>query len=81
MIATLPVWRAKAAPANLLQCPLRPQAVPYSSLTDFSVPELTRLLDTLPIDITFVGADDTVRYFRRAASAYSPAPRRSLGAT
>jgi DUF438 domain-containing protein len=28
-----------------------------------SVPELTRVLDTLPLDITFVGADDTVRYF------------------
>ncbi len=25
--------------------------------------ELTRLLDTLPFDITFVGADDTVKYF------------------
>lgn len=29
----------------------------------FSVTELTRVLDTLPLDITFVGADDTVRYF------------------
>lgn len=28
-----------------------------------SVDELTRMLNALPIDITFVGADDTVRYF------------------
>ncbi len=28
-----------------------------------SVGELTRMLNALPIDITFVGADDTVRYF------------------
>lgn len=37
--------------------------------------ELVRMLDTLPIDVTFVDKDDTVKYFRRVRSASSPAPR------
>ena len=30
---------------------------------NFSIPELTSLLNALPVDLTFVDADDTVRYF------------------
>ncbi|QOX65179.1 DUF438 domain-containing protein [Anoxybacterium hadale] len=33
----------------------------------FTVQELTTILDTLPIDITFVGKDDTVRYFSQSS--------------
>jgi len=33
---------------------------------EFTVDELQTMLDTLPIDITFVGKDDTVRYFSQS---------------
>lgn len=33
----------------------------------FTVQELTAILDTLPVDITFVGKDDTVRYFSQSS--------------
>lgn len=44
-----------------------PRASPESSLRfptgEFTPAELEAVLNTLPVDITFVGADDTVRYF------------------
>lgn len=38
----------------------------------FAVEELTNILDTLPIDITFVGKDDTVRYFSQSSERIFP---------
>lgn len=38
----------------------------------FSIEELTQVLNTLPIDITFVGKDDTVRYFSQSNERVFP---------
>ncbi len=57
-----PAWQA--APAKETPAPAAPaEGTVQLPSGFFSVPELTRVLDTLPLDITFVGADDTVRYF------------------
>jgi hypothetical protein len=37
-----------------------------------AINELTALLNTLPVDITFVGKDDTVRYFSQGAERVFP---------
>ena len=57
------------------EAPPAPQSIPgVISLPSgsFSVDELTHLLNTLPLDITFVDKDDKVKYFLRARSAFSP---------
>jgi DUF438 domain-containing protein len=41
--------------------------------------ELVRLLDTLPIDITFVDKDDTVRYFSQGAERVFPRTKTVIG--
>jgi len=41
--------------------------------------EITRLLDTLPVDITFVGDDDTVRYFSQGAERVFPRTKAIIG--
>lgn len=41
--------------------------------------ELVRLLDTLPIDITFVGRDDTVKYFSQGAERVFPRTKAIIG--
>ncbi len=41
--------------------------------------ELRALLDTLPFDLTFVGADDTVRYFTEGRDRIFARPRAVLG--
>jgi DUF438 domain-containing protein len=41
--------------------------------------ELTRMLDTLPIDITFVGKDDTVKYFSQGAERVFPRTKAIIG--
>lgn len=43
------------------------------------VEELTRLLDTLPIDITFVDKDDTVKYFSQNAERIFPRTKAIIG--
>ena len=44
-----------------------------------SVQEVTALLDTLPVDITFVGKDDTVRYFSQGAERVFPRTKAIIG--
>ncbi len=41
--------------------------------------ELARMLDTLPIDITFVDKDDTVRYFTQGAERVFPRTKTVIG--
>ncbi len=80
MIETPPVWQAKAAAQTI--APAAP-AVTSGSVqlpTGFlSIPELGRLLDTLPIDITFVGADDTVHYFSQGSERVFPRTKAIIG--
>ena len=80
MIAPPPVWRAKAAPAAETPSPTAPVNGSVQLPTGFlSVPELSRLLDTLPIDITFVGVDDTVRYFSQGSERVFPRTKAIIG--
>ena len=80
MIETPPVWQAKAAAS---QAP----AAPFASVSGavqlpsgfLSVPELSSLLDTLPVDITFVGADDTVHYFSQGSERVFPRTKAIIG--
>ena len=80
MIETPPVWRAKAVPAEQAAAPAAPVNGSVLLPTGFlSVPELSRLLDTLPLDITFVGADDTVRYFSQGSERVFPRTKAIIG--
>lgn len=45
----------------------------------FSSVELTHLLDTLPVDITFVDKDDTVKYFSQSAERIFPRTKAIIG--
>ncbi|MGI5899125.1 MAG: DUF438 domain-containing protein [Christensenellales bacterium] len=44
-----------------------------------SIDELTRMLDTLPMDITFVGKDDTVKYFSQGTERIFPRTKAVIG--
>ena len=81
MIAPPPLWQAKAAPAAET-----PAIAPAAASGDvalptgfLSIPELTRLFDTLPVDITFVGEDDTVRYFSQGGERVFPRTKAIIG--
>ncbi|NTU77612.1 MAG: DUF438 domain-containing protein, partial [Alphaproteobacteria bacterium] len=82
MIETPPVWRAKASAEQTSATAAQTASasgtiqLPTGVL---SVPELSRLLDTLPIDITFVGADDTVRYFSQGSERVFPRTKAIIG--
>lgn len=81
MIETPPVWRAAAAAAQVPAAEA-PAAVSGSILLPSGVlalPELSRMLDTLPLDITFVGADDTVRYFSQGSERVFPRTKAIIG--
>lgn len=79
MIATPPVWQASSA-GEASAVPIAPAIGAVQLPTGFlSVPELGRLLDTLPIDITFVGADDTVRYFSQGSERVFPRTKAIIG--
>jgi len=73
-----PVWQPIAGAA-----PEPANAIKEGEITlptgHFSVQELTAMLDSLPIDITFVGKDDTVRYFSQAAERVFPRTKAIIG--
>ncbi len=78
LISAPPAWKPQAQspaeqPAAALDGAVR---LPTGVL---SVQEMTRLLDTLPIDITFVDADDTVKYFSESAERVFPRTRAIIG--
>ena len=79
LIDAPPAWQPQAA-ADAAPPPTLPERGDISLPTGFlSVTELTHLLNTLPIDITFVGKDDTVRYFSQAAERVFPRTKAIIG--
>lgn len=79
LINAPPPWQPAAA-ADAAAPPTAPESGDIAFPTGFlSVTELTHLLNTLPIDITFVGKDDTVRYFSQAAERVFPRTKAIIG--
>ncbi len=73
-----PVWQPAEAQAQPPSAAV--QAGDITLPTGYlSVQEVTALLDTLPIDITFVGRDDTVRYFSQGAERVFPRTKAIIG--
>ncbi len=70
LIGEVAVWRP-AGPAGPAPgaAPAGTVVLPTGSLT---VQELTAMMNTLPVDITFIGSDDTVRYFSQAKERIFP---------
>jgi uncharacterized protein len=75
-----PTWAPAAQPANGTP---RQEAAASGAITlptgAFTKEELARVLDTLPIDITFIGKDDTVRYFSQNAERVFPRTKAVIG--
>ena len=79
LIPEPPVW----APTTGVKPPGPAVSVQAGDVTlptgHMTVEEITALLDTLPIDITFVGSDDTVRYFSQGAERVFPRTKTIIG--
>ncbi|MEA4871106.1 MAG: DUF438 domain-containing protein [Christensenella sp.] len=74
-----PVWQPKSAPAGT-PAAAAPASGSITLPTGFlSLTELNRVLDTLPLDITFVGKDDTVRYFSQGSERVFPRTKAIIG--
>lgn len=81
LIDNVPAWQPPAAPEAERTQPA-PQAAPGVIMLPtgaLTVQELTRMLDMLPIDITFVGKDDTVKYFSQGAERVFPRTKAIIG--
>ncbi len=77
LIPEPPVWQPAEAK---VQAPAAAHDGDLALPTGFlSMQEMTALLDTLPIDITFVGKDDTVRYFSQGAERVFPRTKAIIG--
>lgn len=80
LIENVPVW--KPAAENKPKQELAKEAGPGVITLPTGVlktEELVRMLDTLPIDITFVDKDDTVKYFSQGAERVFPRTKSIIG--
>lgn len=80
LIDGAPVWKPTAE--NKPQTELREEAGPGVITLPTGIlktEELVRMLDTLPIDITFVDKDDTVKYFSQGAERVFPRTKAIIG--
>jgi hypothetical protein len=78
LISEPPVWAPteETAQAPVVAVQAGDVTLPTGYL---AVEEIVALLDTLPIDITFVGSDDTVRYFSQGAERVFPRTKAIIG--
>ena len=70
--ATAPAADASLAELSLLKAEAAEAGVVSLPSGRVSLVELAALLDVLPVDISFVGADDTVRYFNQTKERIFP---------
>jgi DUF438 domain-containing protein len=79
LISPPPEW----TPEGETEPPARPHTPPPGDIVlptgVFKTEELVRMLDTLPIDITFVGKDDTVKYFSQSSERVFPRTKAIIG--
>lgn len=79
IIENIPVWN----PTSENKVVLEEKATTPGEITlptgIFKVEELTKMLDTLPFDITFVDKDDTVKYFSQSAGRIFPRTKSIIG--
>lgn len=80
LIPTPPVWHPEA-PNN--EAEPEPENVPSAMVVlptgRFMPEELSAMLDALPVDITFVGKDDTVKYFSQGSERIFPRTKAVIG--
>lgn len=81
LIDYVPVWTPSAGKDSESSVHDQPAIAGAINLPTgvLKVEELSRMLDTLPIDITFVGKDDTVRYFSQGAERVFPRTKAIIG--
>jgi len=78
LIAEPPVWQPVETKAHAPAAAVQDGDITLPT-GNLSVQEVTALLDTLPIDITFVGKDDTVRYFSQGVERVFPRTKAIIG--
>ncbi|WP_411678539.1 DUF438 domain-containing protein [Caproicibacter sp.] len=81
LIEKAPVWKPgpqKGGADRLKEETSLPGTVALPTGT-LKIEELIRILDTLPVDLTFVGRDDTVKYFSQGAERVFPRTKAILG--
>lgn len=77
IIEFVPVWKPdKEAKEEYKKEAKEPGAIILPTGV-FNIEELTHMLNTLPLDITFVGSDDTVKYFSQSSERILQGPRPS----
>lgn len=81
LIPKPPVWTPAEDTAELsASAPGSPDNDVVTLPTGFLSPvELTNLFNTLPVDITFVGKDDTVKYFSQSSERVFPRTKAIIG--
>ncbi len=78
LIEEPPVWRPAEIKAEA-PTPAAPEGAIHLPTGVLTIKEITALLDALPVDITFVDKDDTVKYFSQGAERVFPRTRAIIG--
>jgi PAS domain S-box-containing protein len=80
LITRVPVWNPAAKKeAEAVQSEMKEPDTLTLPTGVLKTEELTHLLNTLPVDITFVDKDDTVKYFSQSAERIFPRTKSIIG--
>lgn len=83
LIKNVPIWNPSAKKAEETESSDRALTPPAGVINlptgVFTTEELARMLDALPIDITFVDKDDTVKYFSQSKERIFPRTKSIIG--
>lgn len=80
LIKNVPVWNPKTPTEETVikEEKEEPGAITFPTGV-LKIEEVVRMLDTLPLDITFVDKDDTVKYFSQGADRIFPRTKSVIG--
>lgn len=79
MIKDIPVWNPTTEHKEVIEEKAVVPGAIHLPTGVFQLQELTRMLDTLPFDITFVDKDDTVKYFSQSSERIFPRTKSIIG--
>ena len=78
-LKNIPVWTPKTISEEVIEEEKTEPGVINFPTGILKIEEITRMLDSLPFDITFVDKDDTVKYFSQGEDRIFPRTKSVIG--
>jgi uncharacterized protein len=79
IVEKVPIWNPTKESKKIIEEEKKEEGIIQLPTGIFKIEELTKMLDTLPFDITFVDKEDVVKYFSQSSERIFPRTKSVIG--